>query len=49
MLTVNQGFWYDEETYVEAGAYEFLQSGLNGYAMIKVNGEWLDIINPEFL
>lgn len=47
-ITVNEGFWYDEETFVESGEYE-VEDGPNGYLIINVNGEWLDITNPKSL
>lgn len=47
-ITVNEGFWYDEETFVESGEYE-VEDGPNGYPMILVNGEWLDIVDVESL
>lgn len=49
MIRVNKGFRYDDETYIEAGSYEVDYNGTNGYPMIKVNGEWLDICDIEAL
>ena len=42
-IVIAQGFEYDEETFVEAGTYDFVEEGINGYPMILVNGEWLDL------
>ena len=49
MITVTKGFEYDEELFVEPGEYEYIENGVNGYPMINVNGEWLDICNPNEL
>lgn len=43
MMKIEEGFWYDEDTYIEAGEYERVEDGYNGWPMIKVNGIWLDI------
>ena len=42
-ILIAEGFWYDDETYVSAGFYDFVENGINGYEMIKVNDEWLDL------
>ncbi len=42
-IIIAEGFEYDEETFVYAGEYEYCDEGINGYPMILVNGEWLDI------
>lgn len=44
-ILIVEGFWYDDETYVPDGWYDFIEEGPNGYEMIKVNGEWLDLVN----
>lgn len=42
-IVIAQGFEYDEEIFVEAGTYDFVEAGTNGYPMILVNDEWLDL------
>lgn len=42
-IVIAQGFEYDEEIFVEAGIYDFVEEGTNGYPMIFVNDEWLDL------
>ena len=42
-IIIAQGFEYDEEIFVEAGTYDFVEEGINGYPMILVNDEWLDL------
>ena len=49
IIIIAEGFEYDEETFVEAGEYEFEYEGINGYPMIKVNDELLDICELEEL
>ena len=42
-IVIAQGFEYDEKIFVEAGTYDFVEEGTNGYPMILVNDEWLDL------
>lgn len=35
---------YDEEITIQPGEYEYTEDGVNAWPMIKVNGEWLDIM-----
>ena len=44
-IVIAQGFEYDEEIFVEAGTYDFVEEGTNGYPMILVNDEWLDLVD----
>ena len=46
-IIIAQGFEYDEEIFVEAGTYDFVEEGPNGYPMILVNGEWLDLADLD--
>lgn len=32
----------EEDIFIRKGSYECIEDGVNGYPMIKVNGEWLD-------
>ena len=41
-IVIAQGFEYDEEIFVEAGIYDFVEEGTNGYPMILVNDLSLD-------
>lgn len=49
IIIIAEGFWYDDETFIEAGDYEFEFEGINAYPMMKVNGEWLDLCALEEL
>lgn len=44
LIRLNDGMQYDDETYVPAGTYEFKIYGINGWPMIKLNDEWLDLV-----
>lgn len=48
-IKFNEGFVYDEELFVEAGEYDFVENGNCGFPMILVNDEWLDLCDLEVL
>lgn len=48
-VIINEGFEYDEDLFVENGEYDFIEEGYNGYPMILVNDEWLDLCEIELL
>lgn len=46
-IKVVKGFEYDEELFIEEGTYDFVEEGINGYSMILVNDEWLDVYDVD--
>lgn len=48
-VKINKGFDWDDELFIEAGEYDFVEEGINGYPMILVNDEWLDLCCMEVI
>lgn len=46
-VKVIKSFLYDEDLVITKGVYNWKETGVNGYPMIEVNGEWLDIAFDE--
>jgi hypothetical protein len=46
-IKFNEAIEYDEEITIECGEYEYAEEGINGYPMILVNNQWLDVCSLE--
>lgn len=40
-----EGFDYDEDTFIPAGEYLYIENGVNGFDEIFFKGKWLDIVD----
>lgn len=48
-IIFTEGFWYDDELFIEAGEYDFTEETKYAYPMILVNDEWLDLCDIDAL
>ena len=48
-IVFTKSFWYDNETFVEAGEYDYVPARGCGYDEVCVNGEWLDFCDIDAL
>lgn len=48
-IVFREGFWYDDEMYVEAGEYDYSPASGFGWDEVLIDDEWFDFCNIDAL